>query len=93
MLIRLPASVILIGVVLLAVTACSSSSTPSVVTDTSPLPTPNCSAPPPVRDIWALAPMLRKEGVIHDAMSRDEQEHAIRAYIAKRNEQFLKCNK
>lgn len=52
----------------------------------------NCSAPPPVHDIWALEPLLIKSGRIQEDMNQVQREHEIRAYIAQTNQEFMnKC--
>jgi hypothetical protein len=56
-------------------------------------PNPHCVAPPPVHDIWALAPLLKKQGKIDDSMTREQQEAIIREDLRQTNERFLKCKK
>ncbi len=74
---------------LLLLTACSTPA-PTVA---EAQPQPVCSAPPPVHDIWALAPLLKKQGKIDDSMTREQQEAIIRDDIRQTNERFLKCKK
>ena len=73
---------------LAALTACADDPAPAL----APSATQkfNCSAPPPLRDIWALEPALIRSGRITGAMNHEEREHAIRAYIAETNQSFLK---
>lgn len=51
-----------------------------------------CNTPRMVQDIWKLEPMLTEKGLIKADMNRDEKEKIIRSYIAKKNEQYQKCN-
>ncbi len=53
----------------------------------------NCSAPPPVNDIWKLEPMLLEKGLITEEMSKEQRESAIREYIRKKNAKFENCSK
>lgn len=50
-----------------------------------------CTAPPPIKDIWALEPSLKRQGKIDDSMSIEQKETVIRAYIRERNQIFIKC--
>jgi hypothetical protein len=73
--------------------ACAQPDVASVNAAPAPSPKPRCSAPPPVRDIWALAPMLKRDGKLSDEMSREQQEQVIRDYIRLTNQQYLNCTK
>lgn len=75
---------------LVVLTACQSAE-PAQVPPATPKQT--CSAPPPVRDIWALEPMLTEKGLIKPDMSRDQKEQIIRDYIRDRNQRYKDCNK
>ncbi len=55
---------------------------------TSALPV-NCSALPPVQDIWQLEDMLLRKGTLTADMSREQREAAIRKYLAARNAAHL----
>ncbi|NVJ51603.1 MAG: hypothetical protein HWE11_14530 [Gammaproteobacteria bacterium] len=57
------------------------------------VPVQNCSAPPPVRDIWALEPMLTNSGDIKPEMTREEKKAVILEYIRAKNETYSKCKK
>lgn len=69
--------------------------TDSVSHNTSPTPPAtqdlpvNCSALPPVHDIWQLEDMLLRNGTLTADMNRDQRESAIRQYIAARNATHL----
>lgn len=58
---------------------------------TPPTAAIKCSAPPPVRDIWALEPMLSKDGLITAEMSREQKEQVIREYIRQKSQTYLNC--
>lgn len=53
----------------------------------------NCSAPPPVQDIWKLEPILIDKGLITENMSREQREAAIREYIRNKNAKYENCSK
>ena len=50
-----------------------------------------CKQPAPVKDIWALEPILVKSGAITTSMTKEEKERELRAYIARRNKQYEIC--
>ncbi|WP_196137685.1 hypothetical protein [Aliikangiella sp. G2MR2-5] len=52
-----------------------------------------CQKPAPVKDIWALEPLLIKRGEIVESMTREEREKAIQAYIARQYAQYKLCIK
>ena len=72
--------------------ACTSTASEPAQTAASS-PKLNCSAPPKVKDIWALEPMLTEKGLIVPSMSSEEKETVIRDYIRKKDEAFKNCNK
>ncbi len=53
----------------------------------------NCSAPPPLKDIWDLQPLLTKQGKITEKMTQEEREVVIREYIQKKNARYENCMK
>ncbi|MBD3654368.1 hypothetical protein [Kangiella sp.] len=57
-----------------------------------PVP-PICSAPPPVKDIWVLEPMLIEKGLITEDMDKKQREAVIREYINKKNSVYENCLK
>ncbi len=59
-------------------------------TDVKP-PQLNCSAPPYVKDIWKLEPILVKQGKITEEMGKEEREAVIKQYIRNKNAQYSKC--
>ncbi len=58
-----------------------------------PIIKPNCSAPPPIENIWVLEPMLTEKGLIKEGMSQEKKESVIRSYIHKKNQQYSRCLK
>lgn len=54
---------------------------------------PICSAPVPVKDIWALEPMLIDKGLITNDMNKEQREVVIREYINKKNSVYENCLK
>lgn len=54
---------------------------------------PVCSAPAPVKDIWALEPMLIDKGLITNDMNKEQREAVIREYINKKNSVYENCLK
>jgi len=82
---------LLLAVATTLMAACASE--PAISATTSPVtsPTPKCSAPPPVRDIWKLEPMLTEQGLITTDMTGEQKERVIRDYIGKKNEFYLNC--
>lgn len=57
-----------------------------------PVP-PICSAPPPVKNIWVLEPMLIEKGLITEDMDKEQREAVINNYIKKKNSTYEKCLK
>ena len=53
----------------------------------------NCSAPPPIENIWKLEPMLVEQGLIKPEMSKQDKETVIREYIRKKNAKYQHCRK
>ena len=54
---------------------------------------PVCSPPPPIKDIWALEPMLVEKGEITENMNIKQREAVIREYISKKNSVYENCLK
>lgn len=75
---------------LITLSACASETVSSAPAKPMVQPKPVCSAPPPIPDIWKLEPMLIEQGTITAEMPREAREQAIRDYIRKKNERFLK---
>lgn len=82
-----PAAALGLGLALSACAGSAESTHPPVVQTSKVV----CSAPPPIKDIWALEPSLKRQGKIDDSMSPEQKETVIRAYIRERNQIFIKC--
>lgn len=52
-----------------------------------------CIKPSPVVDIWLLEPLLVKEGLIKQSMSRNQKREVIQEYIRNKNSQYTRCIK